>query len=70
MAEALLDLERTLQQARLSTTAYDKRLYDRLQALQAPPVREHLCAGLDYQDRLRAFWRTTTSRRPPPLRRR
>ncbi len=35
--------------------AYDKRLYDRLRAGDARPVREHLCAGLDYQTRLARF---------------
>ncbi len=35
--------------------AYDKRLYDRLHASQAGPVRDHLCAGLDYQNRLARF---------------
>jgi hypothetical protein len=35
--------------------AYDKRLYDRLRELHARPVREHLHAGLDYQDRLARF---------------
>jgi glycosidase len=35
--------------------AYDKRLYDRLRAGQAGPVRDHLQAGLDYQNRLTRF---------------
>jgi hypothetical protein len=35
--------------------AYDKTLYDRLRGQQARPVREHLLAGLDYQDRLARF---------------
>jgi hypothetical protein len=35
--------------------AYDKRLYDRLRDGHARPVREHLLAGLDYQDRLARF---------------
>ena len=34
---------------------YDKRLYDRLKAGDAAPIREHLLAGLDYQDRLARF---------------
>src|SRR5262249_54304975 len=34
---------------------YDKRLYDRLRGGQARPVREHLYAGLDYQNRLARF---------------
>jgi hypothetical protein len=54
MAEVYWDLEWTLQQLGFDH-AYDKRLYDRLQALQAQPVREHLQAGLDYQDRLARF---------------
>jgi hypothetical protein len=35
--------------------AYDKRLYDRLRAGSARPVREHLYAGLDFQDKLARF---------------
>ncbi len=35
--------------------AYDKRLYDRLRAGPARPVREHLAAGLDYQRHLARF---------------
>src|SRR5204863_6265426 len=35
--------------------AYDKRLYDRLREHHARPVREHLFAGLDYQDKLARF---------------
>jgi hypothetical protein len=35
--------------------AYDKRLYDRLRAGQAQPVRQHLEASLDYQSRLCRF---------------
>ncbi len=35
--------------------AYDKRLYDRLREGHARPVREHLCAGLDYQNKLARF---------------
>ena len=34
---------------------YDKRLYDRLHEGHARPVREHLHAGLDYQDKLARF---------------
>src|SRR5262249_835339 len=34
---------------------YDKRLYDRLRDAHARPVREHLRAGLDYQDKLVRF---------------
>ena len=35
--------------------AYDKTLYDRLQAGYARPVREHFFAGLNYQDKLARF---------------
>ena len=35
--------------------AYDKRLYDRLRDGHARPVREHLHAGLDYQNKLARF---------------
>ena len=35
--------------------AYDKRLYDRLGEGYARPVREHLYAGLDYQNKLARF---------------
>jgi hypothetical protein len=54
MAEAYWDLEWTLQQQGFDY-AYDKRLYDRLREGHARPVREHLYAGLDYQDRLARF---------------
>jgi hypothetical protein len=54
MAEVYWDLEWTLQQQGFDY-CYDKRLYDRLHALQAQPVREHLQAALDYQDRLARF---------------
>lgn len=54
MAEVYWDLEWTLQQQGFDH-CYDKRLYDRLRALQAAPVRAHLQAGLDYQDRLARF---------------
>ena len=54
MAEVYWDLEWTLQQQGFDYT-YDKRLYDRLHAQQAQPVREHLLAGLDFQDRLARF---------------
>jgi len=37
---------------------YDKRLYDRLREGHARPVREHLSAGLDYQNRLARFMAT------------
>ncbi len=54
MAEVYWDLEWTLQQQGFDYT-YDKRLYDRLRAGDARPVREHLYAGLDYQDKLVRF---------------
>ncbi|HTP02439.1 MAG TPA: alpha-amylase family glycosyl hydrolase [Anaerolineales bacterium] len=54
MAEAYWDLEWTLQQQGFDYT-YDKRLYDRLVHGAARPVREHLLAGLDFQDRLARF---------------
>jgi hypothetical protein len=54
MAEVYWDLEWTLQQQGFDY-AYDKRLYDRLHAGPARPVREHFQAGLDYQDRLARF---------------
>lgn len=54
MAEVYWDLEWTLQQQGFDYT-YDKRLYDRLRAGRARPVREHLLAGLDFQCRLARF---------------
>lgn len=54
LAEVYWDLEWTLQQQGFDYT-YDKRLYDRLVAGQAGPVRDHLRAGLDFQDRLARF---------------
>jgi hypothetical protein len=54
MAEVYWDLEWRMQQEGFDYT-YDKRLYDRLRELRARPVREHLHAGLDYQDRLARF---------------
>ncbi len=54
MAEVYWDLEWTLQQQGFDYT-YDKRLYDRLREGHATPVREHMCAGLDYQDKLARF---------------
>jgi hypothetical protein len=54
MAEVYWDLEWTMQQQGFDY-AYDKRLYDRLRDGQAKPVREHLFAGLDYQDKLARF---------------
>jgi hypothetical protein len=54
LAEVYWDLEWALQQQGFDYT-YDKRLYDRLAEGQARPVREHLGAGLDFQDRLARF---------------
>jgi glycosidase len=54
MAEVYWDLEWTLQQQGFTYT-YDKRLYDRLTAGQAGPVRDHCRAGLDYQNHLARF---------------
>ena len=54
MAEVYWDMEWTMQQQGFDY-AYDKRLYDRLREGHARPVREHLCAGLDYQNKLARF---------------
>jgi hypothetical protein len=54
MAEVYWDLEWTMQQQGFDY-AYDKRLYDRLREGHARPAREHLFAGLDYQDKLARF---------------
>jgi len=54
MAEVYWDLEWTLQQQGFDYT-YDKRLYDRLEEGHARAVREHLYAGLDFQDRMARF---------------
>ena len=54
MAEVYWDLEWALQQQGFDYT-YDKRLYDRVERFEARPVRQHLFAGLDYQDRLVRF---------------
>ncbi len=54
MAEVYWNLEWTLQQQGFDYT-YDKRLYDRLRNSNARPVREHLYAGLDYQNKLARF---------------
>jgi glycosidase len=54
MAEVYWDLEWELQQQGFDY-AYDKRLYDRLREGHAGAVRDHLSAGLDYQDRLARF---------------
>jgi len=54
LAEVYWDLEWTLQQQGFDYT-YDKRLYDRLAEGHARPVREHLLADRDFQDRLARF---------------
>jgi hypothetical protein len=54
LAEVYWDLEWTLQQQGFDYT-YDKRLYDRLVHGAARPVREHLYAGLNFQDHLARF---------------
>jgi hypothetical protein len=54
MAEGYWDLDWIMLQQGFDY-AYDKRLYDRLRAGQARPVREHLQAGLDYQSKLARF---------------
>jgi len=54
LAEVYWDLEWTMLQLGFDY-AYDKRLYDRLRAGGARPVRDHLLAGLDYQSRLARF---------------
>jgi hypothetical protein len=54
MAEVYWDMEWTMQQQGFDY-AYDKKLYDRLREHHARPVREHLHAGLDYQDKLARF---------------
>lgn len=54
LAEVYWDLEWTLQQQGFNYT-YDKRLYDCLEQGLARPAREHLWAGLDFQDRLVRF---------------
>jgi glycosidase len=54
MAEVYWDLEWTLQHQGFGY-CYDKRLYDRLRDGHAAPIRDHLLAGLDYQDKLVRF---------------
>jgi hypothetical protein len=54
MAEVYWDLEWTMLQQGFDY-AYDKRLYDRLREGHARPPREHLWAGLDFQDKLARF---------------
>jgi glycosidase len=54
LAEVYWDLEWRLQQQGFDYT-YDKRLYDRLKAQAAGPVRDHLSADLSFQDHLARF---------------
>jgi 1,4-alpha-glucan branching enzyme len=54
MAEVYWDMEFRLQQDGFDYT-YDKRLYDRLHAGSATPVREHLLADLSYQNHSARF---------------
>ncbi len=54
LAEVYWDLEWELQQAGFDYT-YDKRLYDRLRAREARPVREHLYADMKFQERSARF---------------
>lgn len=54
VAEVYWDLEWELQQQGFDYT-YDKRLYDRLRSQQAKAVRDHLTAGLDFQNKLVRF---------------
>jgi len=54
IAEAYWDTEWTLQQQGFDL-CYDKRLYDRLAHEEARSVREHLWAGLDFQNKLIRF---------------
>jgi glycosidase len=54
LAEVYWDLEWTLQQQGFDYT-YDKRLYDRLEHGHVRSVREHLSAGLDFQNRMVRF---------------
>lgn len=54
MAEVYWDLEWELQQQGFDFT-YDKRLYDRLIEGKARSIRDHLRAGLEYQNQLARF---------------
>jgi Alpha amylase, catalytic domain len=54
MAEVYWDREWDIQHQGFDY-AYDKRLYDRLREGHARPVREHLHAGMDYQNKLAHF---------------
>src|SRR5207302_1464866 len=54
IAEVYWDLEWALQQPGFDY-CYDKRLYDRLRDGRSGSIRDHLLAGLDYQDKLARF---------------
>ena len=54
MAEVYWDLEWTIQQQGFDYT-YDKRLYDRLREGHTRPVRDHLRAELNYQNKMARF---------------
>ena len=54
IAEVYWDMEWTLQQQGFDYT-YDKRLLDRLKLGQLGPIRQHLEAGLDFQQRSLRF---------------
>lgn len=54
LGEVYWDLEWTMMQQGFDFT-YDKRLYDRLMSAEAMPVRDHLTAGIVYQNRLARF---------------
>ena len=54
MGEVYWDLGYEMQQQGFDYT-YDKRLYDRLLTGEATPVRDHLKASLDYQEKLARF---------------
>jgi hypothetical protein len=71
MAEVYWDLEWELQQQGFDYT-YDKRLYDRLRALDAPAVRSHLLADAEFQRRSARFTENHDEPRaveafPPPI---
>ena len=71
VAEVYWDMEWALQQAGFDYT-YDKRLYDRLVAQVATPVREHLMADPAFQDHSMRFLENHDEPRaaatfPPPV---
>jgi hypothetical protein len=61
MAEVYRDLEWTMLQQDLITPTTSV-FHDRLRDGHARPVRDHLRAGLDYQNKLARSWRITTNR--------